>query len=314
MHNLLILSKRASDYSSLIDAFDLPDLRIAASSSDVSAARDGGAGCDLALCDPALLAAALPDLPRLRWAQSTWAGIETLLDPGLRRDYILTNACGVFGRLITEYVFGYLLTIERAILERHASQLARRWDPAPPGTLRGKRLGLLGVGSIGSAIAETAKHFGMAVKGFTRRSEESPHVDEYFHDRGQAARFAGDLDYLVCIMPSTGDTRRFVDDEFIRALPAHAVLVNPGRGSTVDADAVAAALREGRLRAAVLDVFDEEPLPAGHELWSSPNVLITSHTAALSNPRDIAAIFETNYRRFVRGEPLTCRVDFARGY
>ena len=113
----------------------------------------------------------------MRWAQSTWAGVEPLLDPSLRRDYALTNARGVFGALMSEYVFGYLIAHERRMLEKHALQEAGRWDQAPPGTLRGKRIGLLGVGSIGAALARTAKHFGMRVKGYTRASEGCPDVD-----------------------------------------------------------------------------------------------------------------------------------------
>ena len=126
--------------------------------------------------------------------------------------------------------------------------------------------------------------------------------------------FAADLDYLVAVMPNTAATRHIVDAALLQALPARAVFVNPGRGSVVDEPALAGALREGRLAAAVLDVFEQEPLPSDHVLWRTPNVLITSHTAALSAPEDIAPVFVDNYRRFVRGEPLKYRVDFDRGY
>ena len=234
----------------------------------------------------------------LRWTQATWAGVEPLLDPALRRDYILTNARGVFGGLMSEYVFAYLLAHERRLFEKHASQAAGRWDPTPPGTLRGKQLGLLGVGTIGAAIARTAKHFGMNVKGYTRASEDSPDVDAWFHGSmdGQRGAFASDLDYLVSIMPATKDTRHLVDAALLRALPPRAVFVNPGRGGVVDEPALAAALEEGRLAGAVLDVFQEEPLPPDHVFWRTPNLLITSHTAALSDPEDIAPVFIDNYR------------------
>ena len=146
--------------------------------------------------------------------QSTWAGVEPLLDPALRRDYILTNARGVFGPQMSEYVFAYLLAHERKIFEKQASQAAGRWDPAPPARLRGKQLGLLGVGTIGAALARTAKHFGMRVKGYTRASEDSADVDEYFHGSLAAcgAAFASDLDYLVSVMPDTAATRHLVGD------------------------------------------------------------------------------------------------------
>ncbi|HMD35777.1 MAG TPA: NAD(P)-dependent oxidoreductase, partial [Vicinamibacterales bacterium] len=90
--------------------------------------------------------------------------------------------------------------------------------------------------------------------------------------------------------------------------------VNPGRGSTVDEQALATALHEGRLAGAVLDVFEQEPLPADHVFWRTPNLVITSHTAALSFPRDIAPVFIDNYRRFAAGQPLRHQVDFDREY
>ncbi len=313
MHNVLILARRAAEYRALVEAAALPELRIT-STTDVAEARLTAHECDVALGEPSMLAQALPALTGLRWMQATWAGVEPLLDPALRRDYVLTNACGVFGGLMSEYVFGYLIARERRILERYASQKENRWDTTPPGSLRGKRLGLLGVGSIGAALARTAKHFGMRVHGFTRQSEGCPDVDEYFHGHDALAAFAGDLDYLVCVMPNTAGTRRLVDDALLRALPLRAVLVNPGRGSVVDTIALADALQAGRLAGAVLDVFDEEPLPSDHILWRTPHVIITSHTAALSIPRDIAAVFVDNYGRLLRGEPLRCRVDFQRGY
>jgi len=312
VHKLLIISRHAADYRRLIDAARLPDLEMTAA-SDAGNATAAAAGCDLALGEPSLLRQILPQMPLLRWAQATWAGVEPLVDGQVRRDYTLTNARGVFGPLMSEYVFGYLLAHERRMFEKHASQQAGRWDPRPPGTLRGKQLGLLGVGSIGAALARTAKHFGMRVKGYTRASEDCGDVDAYFHGDDRRA-FASELDYLVSVMPNTAATRHFVDAALLRALPNGAVFVNPGRGSTVDEAALAEALKAGVLAGAVLDVFQEEPLPPDHVFWRTPNLLITSHTAALSFPDDIAPVFIDNYRRLLGGQPLRYRVDFDRGY
>ncbi len=312
MPSLLILSRHAREYHDLIDRACLPDVQVTATGDPDEAVRRAG-DCEMAFGEPSLLARALPRLPRLRWIQSTWAGVEPLLDPALRRDYTLTNACGVFGTLMTEYVFGYMLAHERLILQKYSSQQAGTWDPAPPGTLRGKMVGLIGVGSIGAAIARTAKHFGMGVKGYTRTSEDCGDVDAYFHGDDRLA-FAAGLDYLVTIAPNTAGTRRLVDRALLHALPPHAVFINPGRGSVVDETALAEALAAGRLAGAVLDVFEQEPLPPGHVFWRTPNVLITSHTAALSFPADIAPVFIDNYRRLLAGEPLRCRVEFERGY
>ena len=311
-HSLLILSRRADDYRRLVDEARLPDLAITSTALPGDVATRA-AEFDVAFGEPSLLRQVLPQATALRWVQSTWAGVEPLLDPSLRRDYVLTNARGVFGGLMSEYVFAYLLAHERRIFEKRASQESGRWDPTPPGTLRGKRLGLLGVGTIGAALASTAKHFGMHVNGYTRASEGCPDVDVYFHADGRAA-FAAGLDYLVCVMPATSDTRHLVDDTLLRALPPRAVFVNPGRGGVVDEPALAAALQQGRLAGAVLDVFQQEPLPSDHVFWRTPSVIITSHTAALSVPADIAPVFIENYRRWTRGEPLRYQVDFERGY
>ena len=312
MHTLLILSRHADAYRRLIEAARLPRLEIVSTTASADLPSSAPA-CEIVLGEPSLIRDALPRLPALRWAQSTWAGVEPLLDPSLRRDYTLTNARGVFGGLMSEYVFGYLLAHERLIFEKHAAQRAGRWDPAPPGTLRGKTLGLLGVGSIGAALARTAKHFEMRVKGYTRASDGCADVDAYFHG-DTIAEFAADLDYLVSVMPNTAATRHLVDAAFLAALPARAVFVNPGRGTVVDEPALAEALRTRRLAGAVLDVFQQEPLPADHVFWRTPNLLITSHTAALSVPDDIAPVFVDNYKRWIAGEALEYQVDFDLGY
>jgi phosphoglycerate dehydrogenase-like enzyme len=311
-HKLLILSRDAGEYRRLIEAAQLPGLEIVAS-SDVAAGLARGVGCDLAFGEPSLIARALPQLPGVRWVQSTWAGVEPLLDPALRHDYVLTNARGVFGPLMAEYVFGYLLAHERRIVPRHAAQQAGVWDRTPPGTLRNKRLGLLGVGSIGAVLARTGKHFGMHVQGYTRGSEDCADVDAYYHPPERAA-FAADLDYLVSVLPNTATTRYIVDAALLAALPPRAVFVNVGRGSAVDEAALARALQTGRLAGAVLDVFQQEPLPPDHVFWRTPNLFITAHTAALSFPEDLARLFVENYRRFVAGEALRYRVDFEQGY
>ena len=304
MHRLLILSKHASAYRDLVAAAQLPDLQfVDAPSGDV----------DIVFGEPSLIRPALPQLTAVRWVQSTWAGIEPLLDPSLRRDYVLTNARGVFGPLMTEYVFGYMLAHERRMFDKHASQQARRWDPTPPGTLRGKQIGLIGVGTIGASLARMAKQFAMRVKGYTRASESCADVDAYFHGDDRLA-FAADLDYLVAVAPNTKRTRRLVDAALLAALPSRAVFINPGRGSVVDERALVDALEAGRLAGAVLDVFEQEPLPPDHVLWRAPGVVVTSHTAALSFPPDIAPLFIDNYRRFAAGRPLRYQVNLDEEY
>jgi phosphoglycerate dehydrogenase-like enzyme len=301
---LIILSRFEADYRRLIEAANLPDLKIVYSPE---------ADCEIVLGEPKQIREALPNLRNVRWVQSVFAGVEQLLDPSLRRDYILTNARGVFGAWMSEYVFGYLLAHERRMFERLQSQQENRWDTTAAGTLRGKTIGLLGVGSIGAHLAGTAKHFQMNVRGYTRESESCLDVDKYFHGN-QLLEFANELDYLVGVVPNTNETRHIVDSALLNALPPRAVFVNVGRGSAVDESALADALNSGKIARAVLDVFEQEPLPADHFFWRTKNLLMTFHTSAPSIPEDITRLFIENYNRYIQGKPLQYQVDFQRGY
>ena len=303
MPKLRILSKHEDEYRRLIEAAHLPDLEI------LSAL---GLDTDILFGEPNLIRDALASFPNLKWVQANWAGVEPLLDPALRRDYILTNARGVFGPLMSEFVFGYLLLHERKILQRLAAQKEQRWDTTLTGTLRGKTIGLLGVGSISAELARTAKFFGLSVRGFTRSSESCPDVDEYFHD--DLPTFVSKLDYFVSVLPNTAETRHIINTTVLNALPKQAIFINVGRGSVVDESALVHALERRAIAGSVLDVFEQEPLPAEHPLWSAPNTFITSHTSAPSFPSDIANLFIENYRLYVEGKPLKYVVDFEKGY
>lgn len=308
-HHVLLLSKQASVYQALLEDARLPGLEIVSAGEG----QFDPADFDIAFGEPNLLQESLPRLPRLRWAQSTWAGIEPLLDPALRRDYILTNARGVFGGLMSEFVLAYLLLHERKILQRLDAQKQQRWDASLTGTLRGKTIGLLGVGSIGAELARTAKFFGMTVRGYTRESEACKQVDRYYHG-DEILEFAKGLDYLVSTLPNTPGTRRIVGAQVLAQLPSHALLINVGRGSAVDESALIQSLETGAISSAVLDVFEQEPLPAGHPFWTTKNLYVTFHTSAPSFPAEIARVFVENYRRYFAGAPLKYVVNFERGY
>ena len=327
MPRLLILSHNSDEYLNLLRRANLPNLDIVTEPAD----------CDIALGEPSRIREALPNLPNLRWAQSIWAGVEPLLAASQRRDYILTNARGVFGELMSEFVFGYLLLHEKKMLERYRAQQSRQWDDSDAGRLRGRTLGLLGVGSIGAHLASTAKHFGMTVRGYTRESEASTHVNRYYHPastalpgldmpaaaqstvaplsaNGNLTAFATGLDYLVCVLPKTKDTNKIVDANLFETLPPHAIFINVGRGNAVDESALIDALNQNKIASAVLDVFEQEPLPQDHPFWETPNLLLTFHTAAISYPEDIVKLFIENYLLYTKGKPLKYQVDFERGY
>lgn len=303
MPKLLILSREKDEYIQLLKSTGLPELEITAEFSE----------CDIVLGEPRIIREHLLQLPNVKWIQSMYAGVEALMDSALRRDYVLTNARGVFGELMSEYVFGYLLAHEKKIFERYRAQQSKKWDRFESGFLRGKTLGLLGVGSIGEHLASTARHFGMFVKGFTRESETTIQVDKYFHGN-DLLKFADGLDYLVCVLPRTEATNKIVNASLLDALPSHALFINVGRGNAVDESALVDALNQGRIAGAVLDVTEQEPLPQDHPFWTAKNLLLTFHTSAISYPEDITNLFIENYRLYIEGRPLKYQVDFERGY
>jgi phosphoglycerate dehydrogenase-like enzyme len=303
MSRLLILSRNADEYARLIESVRLPDLELTSQPEE----------CDIILGEPKLIRDILTKVPSPKWIQSIYAGVEPLVEPGQRRDYVLTNARGVFGEAMSEYVFGYILFFEKKMLERIETQQSLRWQRPDSGLLRGKTIGLLGVGSIGAHLAGTAKHFQMTVKGFTRESESSRQVDQYFHGN-DLLKFAEGLDYLVSVLPRTEETNKLVDAKLFEALPPHAIFINVGRGNAVDEPALVHALDEGKIAAAVLDVFETEPLPEGHPFWTTPNLYMTFHTSAISYPEDLTKLFAENYRLYREGKPLKYVVNFERGY
>ncbi|MBI2334157.1 MAG: D-2-hydroxyacid dehydrogenase [Chloroflexi bacterium] len=304
MPHLLVLSKDAEDYRSILESANLPELVI----EDELSAK-----CEIIFGAPTSIREVLEKLPKLRWVQSMWAGVEPLLDPSLRRDYVLTNSRGVFGGLMSEFIFGYLLAHERKIFQRAEAQNNKVWDKSLTGTLKRKTIGLLGVGSIGAEVAQTAKCFGMKILGYTRGSETSTQVDRYYHG-DELLEFVSGLDYLVSILPNTKETRKIVDEKVLNALPSHALFVNVGRGSAVDESALLDALNQNKIAGAILDVFEQEPLPKEHPFWETPNLTMTFHTSAPSLPEDIARVFIENYRLYIEGKELKYGVDFERGY
>ena len=258
---------------------------------------------------PPDVAAWVPRCPSLCWIQSTWAGVDSLLAvqrPGLE----ITPLKGVFGQAMSEYVLGWLLALERSILTRAN---AVDWQPEPEPGVAGKRLGIMGAGGIGGAVARAASVLNIKVVGLNSDGRPQPGFTGCFA-HADRLHFARDLDFLVSVLPSTPATRGIIDGDLLSCLAPGAILINAGRGDAVVTDQMVDALDEGQLRAAVLDVFEEEPLPQDSRLWRHPGVFITSHTAAPTPEAAIPAVFQKNLDRFRNGKALEDAMDPARGY
>jgi phosphoglycerate dehydrogenase-like enzyme len=308
---VLILSDDAETYVSLLSGLSGRGTGLVAATTP-QAALAAWSGQPVILGRPDLVAAVLGKLPAVRWVQSIWAGITPLLPFG-RDDLLLTGVKDTFGPQMAEYALGYLLAHELKLLQRHERQGRRDWWTAPTGTLRGKTLGIMGTGSIGRHIAIMAAPFGLSVIGYSRGGTPVAGFERIF-PAGRLTQFLAEPDYLVCVLPDTPETHHLLDENAFRVLPRRCCLVNIGRGNVIDEAALLDALQQGEIAGAVLDVFQQEPLPADNPLWDAPGLTVTAHVAGQSWPTDIARIFIENYNRYVAAETLKYRIDFERGY
>jgi phosphoglycerate dehydrogenase-like enzyme len=255
----------------------------------------------------------LADADELAWLQAMSAGVDHLDHDALgERGVALTTAAGVHAEPAAEQVFGYLLTLARRLDVAAENRRRGVWERYEPGELAGDTLGVVGLGAIGTRVAELGRAFRMDVVGTKRDPTDAPDaVDEAYEpdDLHEVLRAA---DYLVLACPLTDETRGLIGREELRAMADDAVLVNVARGAVVDEHALVRALQYGGIGAAALDVFADEPLPAESPLWDLSNAIVTPHVAG-STPRyaeRLADVFADNYRRYRDGgvEALDNRV------
>ncbi|MHB8398707.1 MAG: 2-hydroxyacid dehydrogenase [Candidatus Limnocylindrales bacterium] len=240
----------------------------------------------------------LAGMSRLRVIQTLSAGVDWLAGR-VPAGVIVCNARGVYDGPLAEWVLGAILAMQRGLLRARDAQREAAWRPFEPGELAGRRVVILGFGSIGAAVAERLQPFGVEVVGVARTRRDGVMGLE---DLGTVLPRT---DILVDLLPLTRDTLGLLDDRVLGSLLDGALVVNAGRGRTIDTPALVRELANGRLRAA-LDVTDPEPLPADHPLWALPNVLISPHIAG-DSPESLAratALAGDQIRRFAAGQPL----------
>ncbi len=239
---------------------------------------------------------------RLRVILTLSAGVDWLAGH-VPEGVMVCNARGAYDGPLAEWVVGAILAFQRGILRARDAQASGTWDRFEPDELAGRRVVILGLGSIGSAVAGRLRPFGVEIVGVARTRRDGVLGLEDVDDVLPGAEI------LVDLLPLTSETRGFLDARRLGLLPDGALLVNGGRGRTVDTAALVAELERGRLRAA-LDVTDPEPLQAGHPLWSLPNVLISPHIAGDSPGSAVRtfALAGDQIRRFAAGQPLINQV------
>jgi phosphoglycerate dehydrogenase-like enzyme len=269
--------------------------------------------------DRELISSTFTSAPKLQWVHSLMAGLEKKLVPEIRMSAVpMTNARGVYRESLGEFVITCCLYFAKDIRRMVEQQLAGKWQPFTVEEVAGKTMSVIGYGEIGRASARRAQALGMRVIGVRRhpeRSEGDPYVERTvaFADRKTVI---AESDYVVIAAPNTPETRHLVGAEEIAAMKESAVLINVGRGTVVDEQALVEALRAKRIKGAGLDVFEEEPLPDGHPFYGLENVLISPHCAD-NTPTwldESMQFFLENYRRFRAGEALENVVDKELGY
>ncbi|XP_076469013.1 glyoxylate/hydroxypyruvate reductase A-like [Babylonia areolata] len=262
-------------------------------------------------------------VPNLKWAQSASAGVDALMK-GLnfqkpKQDFILTRTQGDFGNIMGEYVVGQIIAREKDFAGMKVYQENRVFDNQQFAAFRPLytlSIGILGYGTIGKRVAEMCSSMGMTVWAVnsTQKTSSSPHVHHFrgVKDLGEVLQ---NVDYLCNILPSTPASCDLLSGEVLKQCQGKkTVLINIGRGSVINDESLVRAVREGWLGGAILDVFNQEPLPADSPLWTLPNVVITPHVSGQSFPQPLAESFVKNLELYLTGQPLLNVVDWDKGY
>ncbi len=327
MHVLISIQQRVPQWQipeesaqALMERF--PDVRFTYART-AEERRDGLADAEVAYTWR-LTSDELRTAPHLQWVHSSAVAVETLCLPDLAaRGVRVTNTRGVQAVPIAEHVLALVLALAKQLPFTFENQQRHVWAQHEftgrrlPWLLNGRTLGLIGVGTIGQALAARAAALGMRVVALRRHMEAPPVtgvVSVYGRDR--LHEMLGECDVLAIAAPLTPHTDHLIDRTALAALRPGAIVVNVGRAAILDTDALIDALHGGHLGGAALDVFPEEPLPPGHPLWTAPNVLLTPHTSGFRQGHwdEVIDVFADNLARYREGEPLRFEVDVKAGY
>lgn len=262
----------------------------------------------------------LKSLPKLKWVQTPAAGVERLCgDIYASDDVVLTNCSGAFGVAISEYMLTGTLMLMRLMPAYMKNQGQHIWKCM--GTCRsiyGSKVVVVGMGDIGTKFAQRVKALGAYVRGVRRSAGEKPECFDEVYTSDRIVEAVADADVVAMCLPGTKAAQKLVSAECIANMRPDTIIVNCGRGATLDEEAMIKALQEGKLGGAVLDVFTTEPLPTDSPLWDMENVILTPHISGHDddpvNIVSIFAIFKENLTRYLNKQPLTHVVNRSRGY
>jgi len=313
---VLLASLEGEDFFHLLD--EVPGLEI--SRCPGGEVANHAAEIDILFGHPS--ADLLPVAPRLKWIQSSSAGVEFVarIPELVASDVILTNTRGAHGPSIGEHAMALLLTMTRHIPESIEQQNRKHWERSrlyrTAREVNGLIMGIVGFGAIGKGIAQRALGFEMNVVAVDAMAVDgTPFVDEVW-PVSQLDDLMSGSDVIVIACPLTAESRHLIDAAMLAKMKDDAYLIVVSRGGIVDEAALIATLSAGKLAGVALDVVAQEPLPADDPLWDCPRLLITPHLAGASAPKErrVVEIFKENLIRYQNGDPLLNVVDKAKGY
>jgi glyoxylate/hydroxypyruvate reductase A len=309
---LAILTPGAEEIRGYIEQA-APELEVAAPPrDDPEAVRRAVTEADILLAwrfPPELLAEA----SRLTWIQSFGAGVDHLMANEVPERVTITRLVDAFGPAMAEFVVGYcyaaILNVRRALEQQQRAE----WRPFEVPLLRDRTAVVVGLGNIGRVVCSLLRANGVRVLGVSRGGQPVAEADRTVAV-GDLDEVLPEAELLVLVLPLTPASRGLIDARKLARLPRQAWLINVGRGPLVVERDLLVALRDGTLAGAVLDVFEQEPLPPDHPFWGLENVIVTPHMSGPDDNALVANQFLENYRRLKAGQPLLGLVDRSRGY
>lgn len=310
---ILALFDPPSDFEQRVRGI-APDARVVRSRREAAGFDEALAQAEIIIGRPEV--ADVARAPHLTWVQLSSAGADQYVGT-VREEVVITAANGVYGVPTAEHALAMMLAMVRGLHTAVRDAEDRTWRrPLQYDELYGSTCGVLGFGDIGSTIARRAKAFGMRVVALRRSPDNPPEYVDAMYGQDGLRELLTESDHVVNALPATDATHHLLNAVRLSQMKSSAILYNVGRGSTVDERALIDALRDGKLAGAALDVFEEEPLPAGSPLWEMPNVIITPHRGG-SSPREderVADLFLDNLARRRSGKPLRNVIDRDLGY
>lgn len=249
---------------------------------------------------------------RAKAVLNLWAGVEAVVNNPTLQIPLARMVDPGMTRSMTEWVAGHVMRYHLG-MDRHIANPDRLWQPHTPPLATQRRVSILGMGALGTAVASVLTGLGFDVQGWSRRAKEVPGVT--MHSGADGFRAAlGAAEILVLLLPDTPATENTLDATALSHLPKGTFVINPGRGPLIEDDALLAALDSGQVAGATLDVFRVEPLPQDHPFWAHPQVTVTPHVAAETRPVTASQVIAENIRRGEAGEAFLHLVDRASGY